>query len=302
MHSHTRNKLAYLQKHINANASAWFQQYGSNLTSVQVQKKTTEKKIKRNYAIVFHVVKKKALEELSPSEVIPKSIQVKFPDNEILTLKTDVIETGKFQFHAQILDTVRDLQTGETGTLGLFVQDNHSNIYAITNYHVAADGLIKNHRLSFDVSLGDQSRDVGVAGFTGRLFKGKIDSEIDIAFIRLLSGAPVNNSFDLTRIVQDFVRGPFDGKLIHAPIKVFIRSKRSILPRIVINDEAPLNTGIMQFFELVSFPKAGIPGDSGGVVVNSKNQVLGIYVGSDPINSYCIPFYKVQDYFFTTIL
>ncbi|OMP74705.1 hypothetical protein [[Flexibacter] sp. ATCC 35208] len=292
MHTQTRNKIHFLETYIEEHASDWFKQYGQNLTSVQVHKKITKRQKKNYYAIAFHVVKKKRPSQLDENEIIPADFLIEFPDGKTRRVKTDVKQTGEFKFHAATLDEIRDLPTGEKGTLGVFVTNNGTDIFAVTNFHVAAAGLLDHNKLEYDAH-SDTRYDVGVAGFTGRLYKGEVTSRRDVAFVSL-GPATVNNVLpDGIRIGRDFLPGPFESRLRGKPVKAYLRRYRSgfVLP--VLSDNAPCNTVYMQFFKLITVKRCSERGDSGGIVLAPDNSVVGIILGGNKESTFIIPYYEI---------
>lgn len=295
MHTNTRKRIDLLQQFIEENVGGWFKQYGDNLTSVQVHKKVTKRKKKAYYAIAFHVVKKKRNKQLDKNEVIPATFFVPFPDGKIRQIKTDVLQTGEFRVHAAPLDAVRDLPTGETGSLGLFVHDGHGNAFAVTNFHVAAQHLLRNGILHYDAQTASRY-DVGVAGFTGQLFKGVIDPKVDVAFVGLGPVAVNNILPDGVRINNTgIVPGPLNATLRGKPLRVYLRRYGSSKTKTVKSNAAPCNARFMQFIQFVTIDSCAVSGDSGGVVLLG-NTVLGIIFGSDSYSTFIIPYYNIFDF------
>ena len=78
MHTSTKNRIEFLQKYINRNASRLYKIHSENITGLSIRKKQASKKKKNYYAIVFKVVKKIKENKLDKKHIIPKSIKVKF--------------------------------------------------------------------------------------------------------------------------------------------------------------------------------------------------------------------------------
>lgn len=76
------------------------------------------------------------------------------------------------------MDIVSDSQTGNPGTFGLLLHDRRGNVFGLTNYHVAAEQLLHNQILSYDVTKGDSKHDVEVGGFICSLHKGTFDENL----------------------------------------------------------------------------------------------------------------------------
>ncbi len=295
MHSNTRKRIDFLQQYIDGRVGEWFKQYGFNLTSVQVHKKITKRKKKPYYSIAFHVEKKKRKSQLEIREMIPSSFQVTFPDGKIRKIKTDVLQTGVFRLNAAPLDAVRDIRSGETGTLGLFVHDGHGNAFAVTNFHVAAQHLLSNGTLTYNAQT-DPRYNVEVAGFTGRLYKGEVSNRIDVAFVGL-GPAAVNNTLPDGVLINNngIVNGPLTANLRGKPVQVYLRQYNGRLTKRVRANSAPCNARFMDFIEFVTVDSCADPGDSGGVVLLG-NTVLGIIFGSNNHSTYIIPYFNIYDY------
>jgi hypothetical protein len=304
MHSSTKKKIEFLQQYIRENAGTWYDQYGDNVTSIRVHKKTTKRKKKSFYSIVFHVIKKKPEKQILPSEIIPKSISIRFPDGKLRAVKTDIKQTGEFRFLSNLLDSVHDPRGGETGALGLFLQDNRGNVFALTNYHVAAQDLIQRGIFEYDPTRNPPRHDVQIGGFMHRLYKGKFDQEIDAAFIRMGPGTSISNALaDGTNIDnRNFLEGPLDASLRNKPTKVYLRSRGDQIGRLVTDNSAPLSSRDMQFLDMVTVKLCGDNGDSGGLVLANSNQVLGIILGCDEDSTYIVPYYKIHDFFSLQII
>jgi hypothetical protein len=94
----------------------------------------------RKLAIRFHVRQKRDLAELSPTEVLPSSLD---------GLRCDVLEAS-YSLHAtphqectplQPGLSVGNLETGETGSLGMFTKiADQPGTYILSNWHVLAGG------------------------------------------------------------------------------------------------------------------------------------------------------------------
>lgn len=295
MHTYTRKRIDHLQQYIEENVEDWFRQYGENLTSVQVHKKITKGKKKPYYAIAFHVVKKKRIKHLGESEMIPSKLSIQFPNGKIRQVKTDVLQTGQFRIHAAPLDTVRDISTGETGTLGLFVQNEYGASFAVTNFYVAAQNLLRNDILDYDANT-DSRYDVEVAGIAGLLYKGRVDSKVDVAFVEI-EHANVNNNLPDGIVINndEFVPGPFTAALRHKQLNVYLRQYGGSLTKSVLSNAAPCNSRFMQFIQFVTVESCADDGDSGGVVLLG-NTVLGIIFGSNKHSTYIIPYFNIFDF------
>ncbi len=299
MHTNTKNKIAFLQRHIKRHLTSWYKKYGENVTGIRVDKKRKGKKAKNYYSIVFNVVKKLNGNDLPAKQIIPKFFDINFPDGKRRKIKTDVRQTGEFNFHLRIMDPVRDEETGNPGALGLLLKDGRDNVYGLTNYHVAAEHLMQQQRFFYDVTQGDPRHDVSIGGSLGRLFKGTMEPELDVALVFLGSFISVSNALPDGRSVNNtgFIPGPIPPAARNSPVALYIPSRNGRFNRVIEDNEAPLNTRIMRFIELIMVKRCTRGGDSGSIVLAGNNLVLGIVLGADDEFTYIVPYYKIHKFF-----
>lgn len=299
MHTSTKNKIEFLQKHIKRNLSRWYKKYGENVTGVRVDKKRKGKITKNYYAIVFNVIRKEKIEDIPKGKIIPRDINVTLKDGKVKKIKTDVRQTGAFTFHAGIMDMVSDDQTGNQGTLGLLLQDRRENIFGLTNYHVAAEGLLENRIFSYDVTNGDPRHDVTVGGRVCRLHIGTFNPDLDVALIFLGAQMPVNNNLPDGRRVNNttFIDGPLPITVRSKIVSLYLPSRNGRITKSIEDNQAPLNVRLMRFIELVTVNRCTRNGDSGSLVLGDGNMVLGIVLGADDDFTYIVPYYKIFKFF-----
>lgn len=299
MHTTTRNKIEHLQNYTKKNLSRWYKKYGENVTGIRVDKKRKGRKVMKYYSIVFNVVKKIDEDNLSKKHIIPKHIEVPLGKRKTIKIRTDVRQTGHFNFHSGIMDPISDLPNGNQGTLGLMLKDRRENIFALTNYHVAAESLLHNQIFLYDVTRGDPRHDVQVGGNVCRLHVGKFSTEIDAAYVFIGSNLSVNNVLPDGRRVnnQVFIDGPLPPTVRNKIVSLYLPSRGGRINKPIEDNQAPLNTRIIRFIELVTVAKCSRGGDSGSLVMGDNNMVLGIVLGADDDFTYIVPFYKIHDFF-----
>ena len=196
-----------------------------------------------------------------------------------------------------MLDSAGDAPTA-AGTIGLFLRDRKGNVFALTNYHVAASVLIRNNQLQYDV-LRNPRHDVRIGGFNFPLHIGSLDPAIDAALVFVGFQAAVTNRLpDLNRIDPDvFIDGALAASDVNKPVGVYLASRGGRIGRAITDNSTPLNSRLMQFVDLITVRACGTGGDSGGTVLMNGNQMLGIIFGDDDDFSYIIPYYKIRRFY-----
>lgn len=297
MHNKSKKKIEFLQAYVRKNYAKWFKKYGDNLTSIWIDRKRKGNSVMPYYSIVFNVVKKESPQDLQPAQIFPKHITIQFPDGK-KRIKTDVRQTGKFEFHAGIGSRIQDGPAGIPGTLGLILKDAQGNLYALTNYHVAAESFLKKGIIFYDITKGAPAHQVSVNNQPAWLYKGFFNNQIDAALVLLTPGTNANNLLPGPQLSQvnnnSFIQGPLPATATNKTATLYIPSQNGRLSMPVKANSAPLNAGIVFFQDLISFDRCTQGGDSGSVVLIGKNETLGIVLGADDENTFVVPYYKIH--------
>jgi len=290
----TRQKLAFLEKHLTRWYKKWNTIHPGNIVGYRIDKKIVGGKKTRNYAIVFHVKRKRKEDRLKGDEIIPKSIRIKFPDGQFRNIKTDVEETGTFQFH--VGSCRKQLNNGyySVGTAGVFLQDNSQNIYALTNYHVVGWDLMTHGQFYFQ---GADSQNLTVNNRPSVFREGILSNQLDAAFI-FIPGAPqipLNIMADGTAI-NGFITGPISSSIIGKTVRIYSNTKNGVAANVVSNSGI-FYTGFedISITNAIVLPACTIKGDSGAAVLVG-NYLLGIVTGADNNYTYVIPYYKIRNF------
>lgn len=299
MHNTTKKRIEFLQSQIQKKTPSFYKKYGDNLSSIRVDKKRKGKKVKNYYSIVFNVVKKLKEKEIPKNQIIPKHIPLKFPNGKLIQIKTDVRQTGEFKFHLGPMDSVRDAQSNNPGTLALILKDNRENYFGLTNYHVAAEQLLQNGKFSYDVTRGDPRHDVFVGGNSCRLHVGAFEPNLDAAFVFLGSNLVVSNALpDGIRInTSTFIEGPISVSERGKIASLYLPSRAGRFNTPILENNIPLNHRLVRFTNLIAVRKCSRGGDSGSLVLLDRNILLGIIIGGDEVYSYIVPYFKIHSFF-----
>ncbi|MCI9843624.1 serine protease [Flavobacterium pectinovorum] len=297
----TAKKVRFLQEYISEWAEKLIAPHRENISGIRIDKKFIKGNKQIQYAIVFQVVNKLNKIELKEGQIIPDYFNIFFPDGIERRIKTDIHQTGEFRFQSFIGSEIESAHSYEFGSMGLFVNDFFNNSYAVTNYHVAAKTLMnqgvflyRNDNNTLDVSIKDSDGST----LNGSFAIGRLNNDVDIAFISVAKTSNIVNRLP-------------NGNLVNIPWgkeKTLNASGKLITIYSFYNDG--VSTTIKDTSMSINNPSCNItinnliqlkgvvtqPGDSGGLVVDHINSVVGIVVGADDYSSYIIPFYKIFEY------
>ncbi|MBE2219606.1 MAG: hypothetical protein IAE90_15450 [Ignavibacteria bacterium] len=292
----TREKLEYLQKYVNRNFTKWRVIYGEELTGVHVGLKRRNGRRLRYYTIVFHVLKKRD----SPEKLIPKSIKIKFRDRNSRDIPTDVIETGKLELNGVKLgDRIKNTNSSKFGSIGIFLK-NGTDVYACSNMHVLAPGLIDEGQFRYpDTKIGQN--DVKIKLYNQNIaidacLEMAIYGGIDAGVARISNPHFIDNFFKDTNIVPiGFMKINYEN---YKDIPVWMVGASSGKQKGFIR-----NVGIIKikdnvvFSDLLQVDIYTQKGDSGSAMLDDNNQVIGILFARENAHSYFFPITKIVEYF-----
>ncbi len=299
----TKEKIDFLHKYIKRWHVRWRKKHGDSVVGFRVGKKVVKGFECKEYAIIFHVKKKKKERYLKEVQLLPKFFIIKFPDEKIRKIKTDVVETGVFKLHRGVGSKVKNSDDGAVGSLGVFVQDGNRLVYALTNFHVARWSKINNNGLGqADRKHNDPRNDIEITlrnGGTlyGTFITGRLDRAVDVAFIEIDKKdlGHINNV--LPRPKGGSVAGKSTikkGNIVtvfgykHINFEAKIKAEKSTLHT---NEKGIYYENLLQLDRVVSQK-----GDSGALVLSEYDNAVGLIVGGDNMHSYAIPFTEVNNY------
>ncbi len=304
MNKVTENKILFLQQYVKKWHKRWQKKHPENIVGFRVGKKISNGKIGKNYSIIFMVVKKKEGFFLKKKNIIPDSIEIKFPNNKKRVIKTDVQETGKIKLHAGITGEVTSEYSIHFGSAGLFVKDSSNKTYLLTNYHVVAEAMISNRIFSYKRPLNQTQPDVRLIdsngqSHTGRFEEGIISHEIDVAFVEfpIAPDHRLNILPDNKRVEGKVATRPLPPSIINREVTVYSYYNQMGQTTRITDNSSILHINENIFFEdVLQLEKVTKGGDSGGLVLAMNMAVLAIIVGGDNDSSYAIPFFKIDDF------
>jgi hypothetical protein len=251
-------------------------------------------------SILVYVEKKKQETAIPANQRIPP---------EINGVKTDVIETGTISLHAYKGGTVleSDHQSGE-GTLGsfAFTQETTPRAVLLTNQHVVMSGT-NTTPLSGEVGplicsicspccskvLGNVLKIILNANLDGSIALLKPGTQIlpEVESIGVISGTHIITQAESdsgTFAVKIYSR--MQGKVVNGTIQSINTSGA------VNQHDGTLHRNYQNQISISSTSPFSVPGDSGSVLLDSSNRVVGLIFGGTPAGtlSLACPIDQVQ--------
>ena len=288
-----------------------------NVVGISVRNKVTNDKETKMPALVFKVLKK----EINPDfGKIPRYLvydykgksynlitDVEEEDKTIAYISSDVLSDTPIIVSQPPLPLGNSIcRSGEnknTGSIGLVLKknDDANNEYIISCYHVLCSPELKKEDRNFEDEVGQEGsavispslEDSGTINI-GHVIKGKMDDENDFAIARLIKKGEVDNGKNKTlqTTLSEF------GFVFHENIgeTLTICGRSSGIGQNTIKSHFAPQTifyfgeQVKQFFKgLIEVEKFSVGGDSGGVVINEKNQVVGLLIAGNSKSSYVLP-------------
>ena len=180
------------------------------------------------------------------------------------------------------------------GTLGAFVviEPYDDKVYALTNHHVLTKKAFYKKDLVFqpDNKTNDFSNIIGEIKFShfGKTEKGTF---LDVAFIELLNNRNTKNMFTKGFIWSDGLPetdspslNGIENPSIHNKVKIYGKSSKLNTSK-VISDNAYVrieNNSVEEIFQnQILIENISKDGDSGSVVINDNNNVIGLLFAGD---------------------
>lgn len=191
------------------------------------------------------------------------------------------------------------------GTRGLkLALDN--NIVILTCYHVGCYNLLKESKYSFDKSSipirfpAQVSQSNPTLSVMGQIIHGSLGNGLDYSLVQvfrpklflpqLRNGAIPNDyysSFDISELVIGKVL-TCHGCITHKSGKITKPFAAASFQSIDYD-----YVGRIKLSGLIETEDISVEGDSGAAVVDDKNKLVGILVGSDENRSYIMPYFKL---------
>lgn len=230
------------------------------------------------------------------------------------TIGVRVMEQEKFTADANIYSdqvlplvmggSVGNQATGATGTRGLKLEYNKETVL-LTCYHVACDNLLKNKITSYNnsditVRLPSLKSGSGVGYFSGKVIAGQLGGYIDYALVRVTNDVITSNI--LTIGIPEAYYSALDSNdlSVGKTLKTFgCISRKSIgkITKAAVSSSYVYVTykhiGDLKVYGTIETEKISVEGDSGAVVVDDSNKIVGIIIASNSTNSLVMPYYRL---------
>lgn len=273
----------------------WLQIHPGNISGFHIGRRNG----RGRYTIIFHLVEKHPLGEVQEQNLIPPYLEVPFPDGKARKIKTDVQQTGQGDLQFALCHKVLANGDRSLGTVGVFVRDTFNQVYAVTNYHVAA----WNHMLKYKFHFKGNEPGVVVGTTNGNLITGAFTKEIDFAFVKVHNSGGASNSFGDGNSISSFFLGPISPGVINRAAKVYSRYKPNGVSTIIRDNEAVFVTNFMglKLEKMIMLDRVTYPGDSGSAVMIGDN-LLALIVGADDFYTYAFPYHKINSVLPYTII
>ncbi|HEY9683434.1 MAG TPA: hypothetical protein V6C86_17780 [Oculatellaceae cyanobacterium] len=253
-------------------------------------------------SIVVIVKEKKPISQLSPEQVIPAEIEG-FPTDVIVgdvprplplvsspeDLKQSVLGINvagllrrPLAGGAQIVASVKGQQS--IGTLGCFVKDQSNNYYFLTNQHAAG-------RPGTTVCQPVPYTQFAVGTTANAIQNDKIDAAI----------VKLNQGIDFTNYILNIgsIQGSYNLTTRDVGVAVVQKSGRSTghtfgLVEAIDYTVTDGNSGLtmtnqIRLESIIGMPAFSTSGDSGSVIINSQNQVVGLLWGGESTTTSACP-------------
>ncbi len=306
-------KVRKMEAAIEVNRDKWLNTI-PNVTGVGIGNR-----IKSNRSIAQKVIRF----EVSTKEHVPNSSE-RVPTavhHEGYSIPTDVVPADSFEpQYAYPGNKARPGKCGAsvsrdneraTGTISLKVKRIENGVmkyYLLTSGHVVMDKELKQGITQVDI--GDTvdtpvvitpGKDADLGGIAlGNFVEGRITNHTDSALVALSNPADLdeniynigtigNNTRAIDQHDVDVTRvkfsGAFSGLVKDVVVRGFGLSKQGNYPREV---------GTIVLHQLITIDRCSAGGDSGAVVMDEQNRVIGLIVGASGSYTYVIPIQSIK--------
>ena len=275
------------------------------VTGFSVRNKIIGSKETNCVALIFKVTQKP--DKLDYGR-IPEYIPYRSKDGKIYKIPTDVVLEKMPEASVMIRKDEEPFPLGNsisrrnnfsTGSIGLVVNKDEdiTTNYIVSCYHVFCDPelAVNNKTFSLDdkpAPLSSASREDHGTNHIGDVVFGKMDTNHDFAVAKVKDGIKLKTAIELDSgpiIPKSF------GRVIEGDKLTLCGRSSGISQGIVKSTSAPQTINyvkgtISQFIQgLIEVEKFSTKGDSGGIVINSKNRIVGLLIADSDQFSYVLP-------------
>lgn len=298
------SKLEFLRRYAERNFDAFRKKYSDNVIGIHIGKKKRGNKTLPYYTFVFHVVHKKNDLKFR----IPKYISVRIPEEGTKRIKTDVIETGRFYLTAaQPGSRISVKGRDDFGTVSCFIRKG-DNIYACSNMHVLAPGLIAAGETQFYRPIPQQTTMNVVLrnneGSCGAYLEAGRFNGIDAAIARIDPRAEISKLIPGIGAIVGIGIVSYSN---YAKMQVRMRGTVSGVQNGRIDGIGIVQSTSIPGVKLTNLIRMRLysqHGDSGAPIVDQYNNIIGILLGRDTSENmaYAIPIQPILKYFQAQLL
>lgn len=270
--------------------------------------------LKRQYIIVIHQDKSSGFDHVSPF------INHTLRHGQIIEIPVKTTETEQAKIQGETLRPSYKIAyknyKENSGSIGIFLEDNNKNRYLLTCYHCIADR--NQNKLNYNLSKGNEVFCSTVNKNIGNVNHVVLNNFMDAALVKLHNNITIENKFKDIKSIPKYLNIYQEGsvKMTHRTVHVRGNKSHANYVRITgINyhilfdyssltiQESNTNKTSHKLFNLIGISSVNNepvtqPGDSGCPVFDSEtHELIGIVIGSDKINTYVIPVDRILQEF-----
>lgn len=277
------------------------------VTGFSVRNKIIDNVESNNVALIFKVTAKPSKLEYGR---IPEYIVYKSKTGKSYKILTDVIKeetpTGSVKIKKDeepfpLGNSISRRDEYSTGSIGLVVNQDDDNLtnYVVSCYHVFCAPELKSGNKTFENAnnapvICASAQDHG-SNYIGDVVMGKINNKFDFAIAKINDGIKLDNSIELadgtiTPSAFGYVLDKNKGDTLTLCGRSSGVSHGLVKSLLVPQTIWYVNHTVSQYLQgLIEVTKFSTKGDSGGIVINSNNEIVGLLIADSDISSYVLP-------------
>ena len=274
------------------------------VTGMSVRNKITDNKEKKKAALIFKVTEKP--DELDYG-IIPEYLPYTSRSNHKYKILTDVVVESITEGNSEIVETIQPYPLGNsvsresssTGSIGLLVkkEDDPNSDYIVSCYHVFCAPELRMHNKTFE---GDGNQPLLSPGVNdngtdqvGVVIEGVMNTENDFAVARVDNGVKIDSGMLTLGVVPlsfGFVFPENKGETLTMCGRTSGVRRGRIKSHSASQTVYYFKKTVKQYLEgLIEVEPFCTGGDSGGVVINEQDEIVGLIVASNKFSSYVLP-------------